>query len=81
MYSDLVKELWEEIKRFITPHDREEVAETIVSTLVNYDENVDDIKDAFKNDPDIKRALSNYLDHEDQEEYVDEEFLEDDEDY
>ena len=78
MHSTVVSELWYEIKRHIPPSDRAEAAELVVAVLINNDEDVDDIKDAFKNDRDIKQALMEYLDTEkgyddDEEEDYDEE--------
>ncbi len=79
MHSTLVSELWYELKRHIPPSDRTEAAETVVAVLVNNDEDIDDIKNAFKSDRDIKAALMAYLDTEksydedDEEDYDDEE--------
>jgi hypothetical protein len=50
--------------------DRDEAAETVVAILIDNDCDVDDIKDTFKGDADIKRALTAYLD--DDKSYVDE---------
>jgi len=82
MSVDLSKEIYEELKRFINVVDRDEAAETLISVLIDNDIPADDIKDAFKGDSDIKRALASYLkDHEedDEEDYNDDD--DDDEDY
>ncbi|NDH68062.1 MAG: hypothetical protein EBY22_09210, partial [Gammaproteobacteria bacterium] len=68
-------EIWSELKRYVNTVDRDEAAETVVAILIDNDCDVDDIKDTFKGDADIKRALTAYLD--DDKSYVDEE--EDDE--
>jgi hypothetical protein len=79
MHSTLVSELWYELKRHIPASDRADAAETVVAVLVNNDEDIDDIKTAFKSDREIKTALMAYLDteksydEEDEEEYEDEE--------
>jgi hypothetical protein len=79
MHSTLVSELWYELKRHIPASDRADAAETVVAVLVNNDEDIDDIKTAFKSDREIKTALMAYLDteksydEEDEEEYDDEE--------
>jgi hypothetical protein len=57
--------------------DRDEAAETVVAILIDNDCDVDDIKDSFKGDADIKRALTAYLD--DDKSYVDEDELDDEE--
>lgn len=75
----LASEIWSELKRYINTVDRDEAAETLVSVLVDNDIDADDIRDAFKGDAEIKRALTSYLDdaEEEAEEYED---YEDDED-
>jgi hypothetical protein len=75
----LASEIWSELKRYINTVDRDEAAETLVSVLVDHDINADDIRDAFKGDSEVKRALTSYLDDADESEEYDEEY-EDDED-
>jgi hypothetical protein len=77
MSVELSKEIWDEIKRYINPQDRDEAAETLVSVLIDNDTNADDIKSAFKNDSEVKRALASYL--KDHEEIDDDEDFDDDE--
>jgi len=53
-------------------------AETVVQVLMDNDSDVEDIRNAFKGDTDIKRALTAYLDNdkdysEDEEEDPEEE--------
>ena len=83
--SELVaNEIWSELKRYINSVDRAEAAETVVSILIDHDSDVEDIRNAFKGDSDIKKALTEYLDNdkdyteEDEEELIDEEYEEDD---
>ena len=75
----VASEIWSELKRYVNTVDREEAAETVVSILIDNDCDVDDIKDTFKGEPDIKRALTTYLD--DDKSYEDEEEIEEEEDY
>jgi hypothetical protein len=64
--SELANEIWSELKRYVHRNDRGEAAETLVSVLVDNDIDPDDIRAAFKNDTDVRRALTSYLDdHED----------------
>jgi len=77
MIESVASELWGELKRFVNTVDREEAAETVLSILIDNDCDIDDIKEAFKGDADIKRALTAYIDNN--EEVDDEE--EDDSDY
>ena len=80
MSSMVASEIWNELKRYVNTVDRQEAAETLVSVLIDHDEDVEDIRDAFKHDSDIKRALTAYLDNDKDydEEDVDEEIDEDD---
>jgi predicted metal-binding transcription factor (methanogenesis marker protein 9) len=80
MSVDLSREIYSELKRFINVVDRDEAAETLVSVLIDNDISADDIKDAFKGEADIKRALTSYLkDHLDEEEEDD--YDDEDDDY
>jgi len=82
MHSEVASEIWSELKRYINTVDRAEAAEVLISTLVNYDEDVEDIRDAFKGDSDVKKALVAYLDNDNHEEDDEEEEEEEyDEDY
>lgn len=83
MSSTVASEIWNELKRYVNTVDRQEAAETLVSVLIDHDEDVEDIRDAFKHDSDIKRALTAYLDNDKDydEEDVDEEIDEDDSDW
>jgi uncharacterized protein (UPF0305 family) len=79
MSADLSKEIWNELKRYVNPQDRNEAAETLINVLIDNDVSADEIRDTFKGDPEVKRALTSYLkDHADDEE--DDEDLHDDED-
>jgi len=73
----VASEMWSELKRYVNTVDRSEAAETVVAILIDNDCDVDDIKDTFKGDADIKRALTAYLDND--KSYVDEEDVEEDE--
>jgi len=78
MSQELASEIWSELKRYVTTPDIAEAAETLVAVLIDNDIDADDIRDAFKNDADVKRALTSYLD--DAEEEAEEEDYEDFED-
>ena len=73
MTETVASEIWAELKRYINTVDRADAAEIIVSILIDHDSDVEDIRDAFKGDSDIKRALTVYLDN-------DKDYAEDDED-
>jgi hypothetical protein len=76
MSIEVAAELWGELKRYVNTVDREEAAESVVSLLIDNDYDADEIRDAFKGDSDIKRALLEYVGNNDE---VDEDV--DDEDY
>ena len=83
MTETVASEIWSELKRYVNTVDRAEAAETIVSILIDNDSDVEDIRDAFKGDADIKRALTVYLDNdkdyaEDEEEVDEDEEIEHD---
>jgi len=83
MSVELSREIWDELKRYVNPQDREEAAETLVSVLIDNDCDAADIKTVFKSDSEVKSALASYLqDHadeeEEEEEYEDEEYEDDD---
>ena len=77
MYSDIASEIWGELKRYVNTVDREEAAETLVSILIDNDESAEDIKQAFKGDSEIKRALASYIDDEEEVEYEEDDEEED----
>ena len=80
MSEAIASEIWGELKSFVNTVDRAEAAETVVKILMDNDSDVEDIRDAFKGDSDIKRALTAYLDND--KDYVEEEDEEpEDEDY
>ena len=79
MSVELSREIWDEIKRYVNTVDRSEAAETLISVLIDNDVAADEIRDTFKGDSEVRRALTSYLkDHADEEE--DDEDLHDDED-
>jgi hypothetical protein len=78
MSVDLASEIWAELKRYVNTVDRDEAAETLVSVLIDNDVAADEIRDAFKGDSEVKRALTSYL--RDHEEVDDEDVDEDDDD-
>ena len=85
MSEVVANEIWSELKRYVNTVDRNEAAETVVAILIDHDCDVEDIRNAFKGDADIKRALTAYLDNdnsyedeEDIEEEAEEDYNEDD---
>ena len=83
MSEVVASEIWSELKRYVNTIDRVDAAETVISILIDNDCDINDIKNAFKGDADIKRALTAYLDndknHDDDDEEDDEDTDEEDE--
>lgn len=78
MSTDVASEIWGELKRYVNVVDRMDAAESIVAILIDHDCTVDEIRESFKGDSDIKKALTAYLDNdkdyaEEEEEDIDEE--------
>ena len=76
MYLSIMSEVWDEMRRYINTVDRPEAAETLVSVLIDNDSDPEDIREAFKGDADVRRALAEYLDtdrdnEDDEEDYLD----------
>jgi hypothetical protein len=68
MSVDLAQAVWEELKRYIGSMDRVEAADALVSLLVDSNFDSDEIRDAFRGDHEVKKALNVYLkDHADAE--------------
>jgi len=82
MIESVASELWGELKRYVNTVDRAEAADTVLSILIDNDCDVDDIKEAFKGDSDIKRALASYVNNnEEVDDEEDEDYEEDEEDW
>jgi hypothetical protein len=78
MSVELAAEIWAEVKRYVNSVDRSEAAETLVTVLIDNDVSAEEIKNSFKGDGDVKRALTEYLkeeedlEEEDEDDYDDE---------
>jgi hypothetical protein len=79
MSSEVASEIWGELKRYVNVVDRMEAAESIVAILIDHDHDVDQIRDAFKGDSDIKKALTAYLDND--KDYTEEEESDEEDNY
>ncbi len=81
MHSHIASEIWGELKRYVNTVDRPEAAETLVSILIDNDDDPEEIRDVFKHDSDIKRALANYLDNDKDYDQEEEEEYDEDSEY
>jgi len=79
VYLTVMSEVWEEMRRYINTVDRSDAAETLVGVLIDNDVDPEEIREAFKGDADVRRALAEYLDT-DSDQDDEEDYLEDIED-
>ena len=79
----MANEVWQEVKRYVQQVDRAEAAEALVNVLIDNDVSAEEIKDTFKGDTEVKRALQSYLDDhaDDEEDYDEEEDWDEEDDY
>ena len=81
MHSNIASEIWSELQRFIGGGaDRAEAADVLVAILINNDEHAEDIARSFGSDPDIKNALSNYLEEDELDQDDDDYDMDEDDD-
>ena len=76
----MANEVWQEVKRYIQQVDRADAADALVSVLIDNDVSAEEIKDTFKGDSEVKRALQSYIDDHTDEEYDDDYDEDEDED-
>ena len=62
MSLNLAAEIWSELKQYISEVDKSEAADSLVHLLVDSDFGIEDIKTAFRQDADVKSALTGYAD-------------------
>lgn len=77
MSVDVASDIWSELKRFMSTPDRAEAADSLVAVLIDNDYDAEEIRTAFKNDPDVKNALHSYLDDVEEDPESDEELYDD----
>ena len=82
MSVELSREIWNELKRYVNTVDRPDAAETLVNVLIDNDIDADEIRETFKGDTEVKRALTHYLkDHAEEDDNDEDLHDEDDDDY
>lgn len=78
----MANEVWQEVKRYIQQVDRADAADALVSVLIDNDVSAEEIKDTFKGDSEVKRALQSYIDdHQEDEDDYDDDDYDDEDDY
>ena len=75
MSLDFISEVWEVLRSHIDFNERNDAADSLVNFLIDNNYEADDIKDAFRGDKEIIKAIKEYTDqHEDDLEYEDDEY-------
>ena len=81
----MANEVWQEVKRYVQQVDRTDAAEALVSVLIDNDVSPEEIKDTFKGDSEVKRALQSYIDdhadEDDEDDDYDDDYDDEDDDY
>ena len=70
-------EIWDALRTHIDFNDRSDAADTLINLLIDNNYETDDIKDAFKGDKEMLKALKGYAEQHDE---IDEDYEEEDED-
>ena len=69
MNLNFVAEVWDALRTHIDFNDRSDAADTLINLLIDNNYEASDIKDSFKNDKEVLKALKGYTDQQDGEEY------------
>lgn len=79
----MANEVWQEVKRYVQQQDRADAADALVSVLIDNDVSAEEIRDIFKGDSEVKRALQSYIDdhQDDEDDYDDYDDEDEDDDY
>jgi hypothetical protein len=76
----LAHDCWAELKRYISNVDHADAADSLVHLLIDNDYDAGEIRAAFKNDSDVKSALSAYLVENEPDDDIEDEYEDDDDD-
>jgi hypothetical protein len=72
MSLDFVAEVWDALRSHIDFNERSDAADTLINLLIDNNYEADDIKDAFRGDKEMLKALKGYAEQNDvEEEYED----------
>jgi hypothetical protein len=82
MSLDFIVEVWDALRTHVDFNDRKDAADTMVNLLIEHNYEAINIKDAFKGDKEISKALQYYAEqHDSGEEYEEENDDEDDDEW
>jgi hypothetical protein len=72
MNLDLVAEVWDALRSHVDLNERKDAADTLVNLLIDNNFEADDIKDSFRGDKEVLKALKGYIEeHDSEDEYED----------
>lgn len=66
MSVDLAREIWQELRRYVSDVDHDDAAVTMVTVMSDHGFNADEIMNAFKNDAAMRRVVADFFETEDQ---------------
>lgn len=78
MSVSVAYDIWNELRRFLSTPDRADAADALVNVLIDNDYDAVDIKTAFQDDNDVKKALQSFLDDTEEELEIDDDDYDDD---
>lgn len=78
MSLDFVAETWEVLRIHIDSNDRKDAADELINLLIDNNYEPDEIKESFKGDKDINKALKYYAEQHDALDNEDEDSEDDD---
>ena len=67
MSLDFVAEVWDALRTHIDFNERNDAADTLINLLIDNNYEADDIKDAFRSDKEVLKALKGYAEQHDVE--------------
>jgi hypothetical protein len=67
MSLDFVTEVWDALRSHIDLNERSDAADTLINLLIDNNYETDDIKDAFRGDKEMLKALKGYAEQNDVE--------------
>jgi hypothetical protein len=68
MSLDFVAEVWDALRSHIDFNERSDAADSLINLLIDNNYEADDIKDAFRGDKEMLKALKGYAEQKDVEE-------------
>ena len=72
MSLDFTAEVWDALRSHIDFNERSDAADTLVNLLIDNNYEADDIKDAFRGDKEVLKALKGYIEeHDTEDDYED----------